>query len=247
MAVRHGEAVPYVQVTTLAWYGPAHTNSNKRAKKMKSKVTARVHTVPSHTIPSLKTVDVRAWAVGIEYHTDALCRSLKHYGSAGAKRLRWGGYIATQRGMAKLVGELAANPGITELAFGSWGNTPGLATGHRCGPVKALVKALRAHPRVRLHLVDEFCSSKLCCRCDAELFKPKDRRTGGAIWGMRVCQHCDITWNRNTNAAHNILRAHLDPERPARLRAERARQRQQQQHNSLSGREGHPHVRGQGS
>ena len=113
--------------------------------------------------------------------------------------------------------------------------------------MKALVKALRAHPRVRLHLVDEFCSSKLCCRCDAELFKPKDRRTGGAIWGMRVCQHCDITWNRNTNAAHNILRAHLDPERPARLRAERARKRQQQQHNSLSGREGHPHVRGQGS
>src|SRR5689334_1365679 len=51
-------------------------------------------------------------------------------------------------------GKLAANPGITELVFGSWGNTPGLATGHRCGPVKALVKALRAHPRVRLHLVD---------------------------------------------------------------------------------------------
>src|SRR5690348_16379291 len=78
--------------------------------------------------------------------------------STMAARLRWGGYIATQRGMAKLVGELAANPGITELTFGSWGNTPGLATGHRCGPVKALVKALRAHPRVRLHLVDEFCS-----------------------------------------------------------------------------------------
>jgi len=48
------------------------------------------------------------------------------------------------------------------------------------------------------------------------------------IWGMRVCKHCDITWNRNTNAAHNILRARFDTERASRLRSERTRQREDQ-------------------
>lgn len=225
VAVRHGESTPYVKVTSRAWYGPAYTNSHKRAKRMSTKYTAKVHTVSTDAIPSLKTVDAVAWAAGVAYHTDALTRSLVHYGNKGARRLRWGGYIAHQKAMARLVGELADNPGITEVAFGDWGNGPGLATGHGCGPVKSLVKALRVHPRVRLHVVDEFCSSKLCCRCDQELFAPVDRQTCEKIWGMRVCKHCGITWNRNTNAAHNILHAHLDPVRPSRLRSERACQR----------------------
>ena len=40
-----------------------------------------------------------------------------------------------------------------------------------------------------------------------------------------------ITWNRNTNAAHNILRARFDTERPSRLRSESAKQMEDQNQN----------------
>ena len=47
----------------------------------------------------------------------------------------------------------------------------------------------------------------------------------------------DITWNRNTNAAHNILRARFDTERPSRLRSERARQIEDQNQDNGEGEE----------
>ena len=140
-----------------------------------------------------------------------------------------------------MVNELACESKITDIAFGNWGNASGLATGHRSGPVKTLTRALQKDSRFRVHIIDEYCSSKLCCRCDQELFAPKDKKLVTiakekgekvkSIWGMRVCKHCDITWNRNTNAAHNILRARFDTERPSRLRLQayeaRARQREE--------------------
>jgi len=245
VAVRKDESIPYLQVRSKAWYGPEYINSKKRRTKKLTKYTPNVHTIPSNEIPSLKTIEKEEWKTGILYITSVLNNALRYYGSRGCKRLRWGGYIATQKALIKLVNELACESRDTDIAFGNWGNASGLATGHRSGPVKALTRELQKDSRFRVHIIDEYCSSKLCCRCDQELFAPKDKNLAAiakakgekvkSIWGMRVCKHCDITWNRNTNAAHNILRARFDTERPSRLRSEayghseaRAKQREEQ-------------------
>jgi hypothetical protein len=155
--------------------GPQYINSKKRRTKKVTKYTSNVHTIPSNQIPSLKTIEKEEWASGIKYITSVLKNALYYYGSRGCKRLRWGGYIATQKALIKLVNELACESKITDIAFGDWGNASGLATGHRSGPVKSLTRALQKDSRFRVHSIDEYCSSKLCCRCDQELFAPKDK------------------------------------------------------------------------
>ena len=181
-------------VRGFAANGPEYINSKKRRTKKLTKYTPNVHTVPSNEIPSLKTIEREEWKTGIMYITSVLNNALRYYGSKGCKRLRWGGYIATQKALIKLVNELACESKVTDIAFGNWGNVSGLATGHRSGPVKTLTRALQKDSRFRVHTIDEYCSSKLCCRCDQELFAPKDKnlatlaRAKGikerSIWGI---------------------------------------------------------------
>jgi len=194
VAVRKDESIPYLQVRSKAWYGPEYINSKKRRTKKLTKYTPNVHTIPSNEIPSLKTIEREEWKTGIMYITSVLNNALRHYGSKGCKRLRWGGYIATQKALIKLVNELACESKVTDIAFGNWGNVSGLATGHRSGPVKTLTRALQKDSRFRVHTIDEYCSSKLCCRCDQELFAPKDKKLATiakangekvrSIWGI---------------------------------------------------------------
>ena len=252
VAVRKNESTPFLQVNSKAWYGPEYINSEKRKLQKLKKYTSNVHEVPSNEIPSLKTVNQNEWAIGVKYITGTLIKTLRYYGSNGCKRLRWGGYIATQKALCNLVNKLACDTQITDVAFGNWGNASGLTTGYRSGPVKKLTRALQKDQKSRfcVHIIDEYCSSKLCCRCDKKLFAPKDKnvveeakknnKKVKSIWGIRVCKNCgpeglkdaeggDITWNRNTNAAHNILRARFDPERPSRLRAARQKKIEERQ------------------
>lgn len=194
VAVRKNESIPYLQVRSKAWYGPEYINSKKRRTQKLIKYTPNVHTIPSNEIPSLKTIEREEWKTGILYITSVLNNALRYYGSNGCKRLRWGGYIATQKALIKLVNELACESKVTDIAFGNWGNASGLATGHRSGPVKTLTRALQKDSRFRVHIIDEYCSSKLCCRCDQELFAPKDKNLAAiakakgekvkSIWGI---------------------------------------------------------------
>lgn len=103
------------------------------------------------------------------------------------------------------------------IAFGDWSCQDGLR-GNRRAPVKALKKALER--RATVLPMDEFRTSKLCSDCNeildkaVLLTKVKDRDTHEikvVLKKNRNVFHCANSrcranfWNRDVNAARNIL------------------------------------------
>jgi len=66
-------------------------------------------------------------------------------------------------------------------------------------PGKLLKEKLKLHPRVRVIMVDEFRSSKLCSLCYQEVQIPKSPHR------FVSCPSCKNVFNRDINAANNML------------------------------------------
>jgi hypothetical protein len=66
-------------------------------------------------------------------------------------------------------------------------------------PGKLLKEKLKLHPRIRVIMVDEFRSSKLCSLCYQELQIPKSPHR------FVSCQSCKKVFNRDINAANNMI------------------------------------------
>jgi transposase len=80
------------------------------------------------------------------------------------------------------------------------------------------------HPKITVFNVDEYCTTKLCSKCHSVLLSPPSRRNE---YGMRkvglelvlrpakphrykFCTKCRMVWNRDINAAINILELGVD-------------------------------------
>ena len=65
--------------------------------------------------------------------------------------------------------------------------------------------------KCRLHMVDEFRTSKLCCSCHGEM---RGMPAGGSrLYGVRLCQDTAChraKWNRDVNGAINIQNRFLE-------------------------------------
>jgi len=147
------------------------------------------------------------------------------------RKFRFQEYIAKQQAMSKLVKKTLHRTTVQEkivIAFGD-GSFSSSSPGHAAGPKKKLIQELKRQPNVELVMTTEYNTSKKCCHCHQELDEfqlcddeqkkreeqekinaskkgrnPKVISSG--LYAVRMCNHeCRIVWNRDENAAWNIL------------------------------------------
>jgi hypothetical protein len=178
-------------------------------------------------IPTSKTASFELMRRRAEYFFadggKGLRAALDHYGSAAQLSLRWHVHIKTQRWMAQMVRMLVRLPGNNGhgrrlrkdqvvIGWGSGGSGAGGCISLRPGPVpcKRLARLLMRFALT--YRVPEPMTSRICSRCcsDKQL-EPCPMRGGSSEarnkWRYRVkaCNSCHTLWNRDVNAARNIL------------------------------------------
>jgi hypothetical protein len=117
------------------------------------------------------------------------------------RRLRWKTRIKRQKAYDTLYKELAGDAQDVVIAYGGGKFSPN-SRGHPPTPNKHLFLELKRRTRARL--VPEFRTSKMCSLCDHELVQSR-------FWSIKSCNNnnCWTRWNRDVNAARNIMRVFL--------------------------------------
>jgi hypothetical protein len=156
-------------------------------------------------------------------YTERVCYVLKHiesvmsfYTARRFRSLSWNTYIKKQRAIDQLCRLITGGRDDTVVAFGDGdvysGNGRGIG-----GPCETLKRRLeRVHCRRGSFVeVDECRTSVVCSTCDGPLTPAKKRKPDGTtsdVYSVRLCTNtgCRIGWNRDVNAARNILKVFLE-------------------------------------
>ncbi len=152
-------------------------------------------------------------------------RLLEFFGSKRHRQQRWGVYIRKQQAVEHMCAKVTGGRSREEVvvAFGA-ARGPHMK-GTLPAPVKLLHKALQG--RAVVQSVDEFRTSIVCSKCNHQdmvgvkcskamserLFRARRRSSSQqfSLYDVRACQYpsCRTVWNRNVNAARNILEVYL--------------------------------------
>ena len=119
-------------------------------------------------------------------------------------------YILSKKAIESICKKISKKSKITEnsnviVGFGNWSN-PGTSVikGHRRGPVLKVKSELKRWCRVID--VDEYKTSKMCCKCEKEMEKYK--YNSESVNSVLRCRNneCGIIIDRDINACKNILK-----------------------------------------
>jgi hypothetical protein len=122
------------------------------------------------------------------------------YNQKKIARLKLDEYVRKHKTVSNYVNQLVGTAKKVGVYYGdasTAANSP--MKGYVRVPGKLLKEKLKLHPRVRVIMVDEFRSSKLCSLCYQELQIPKSPHR------FVSCQSCKKVFNRDINAANNML------------------------------------------
>jgi len=157
-------------------------------------------------------------------------------GRTAVKKLRFSNYVYKQKALSKMVEEFISQTKKCNstkeklvVAFGD-------ASFKTSGPVKKMKKELQRRENVKLVNMDEFHTSAMmtCCAFASEspqaiertspLVKRIDMQTGveseSRPYGISYCKKCTCYWNRDVNAAVNMLRVFQHAQQHAGARHE---------------------------
>ena len=177
------------------------------------------------SVPSAKVSGLEPFLRYAAYVLVHLGDCLAFYSARRFRRLRFKTYITGQKAQAELVRRVTGNGSVTHVFFGN-------ADIHNLrGSKPSLGKTVRNWLAKHATIVDqdEFRTSQLCSSCSAKLsdteFAPNDPKMTIGRWNHRVrqcyntvcsrilkvpdTQHRRVIWDRDTNAAINILKLGL--------------------------------------
>ena len=170
--------------------------------------------------PSSKVTTVAAY----EHHLEYVFRNAHHvfafYCQPWYRKQKWYSYIQGQRAINQVSDKILKKPNEdkreTIVAFGDGKFSPSMK-----GHAPIAVKKLRTVLKHRCHVIDicEYNTSQKCCGCGEDLQKPKvktkvRKKVEGkmvfvdaykVVHGVRSCHQCSIVWNRDVNAAKNMI------------------------------------------
>ncbi len=164
-------------------------------------------------IPSAKVSDSESYCKRIKFVLTRINQVLDFYCAKRHRKLRWRTYVKEQKAYEKIVRELAGDTPRRKvlIAYGDAGFSHA-SKGTASGPTKTLRKMI-AQRVGKVVDIDEYNTSKLCCACKTEM---KGLRTVGSgdrgNYSVRQCANTECNrnvWNRDVNAAINIINLYL--------------------------------------
>lgn len=147
---------------------------------------------------------------------------LRHRASRRFRALRFLRFVERQKAIHNICDIIAPRTAMTVVLFGDWkgaSNSP--VSRKTCGPLQDVRRCLKQRPNVIVREVDEFRTSKRCSCCHNTLTNMRYTTSEGQakrvhkvlhcktsdkrLAGPRPTKPCNTTWNRDANAARNIL------------------------------------------
>jgi len=127
-------------------------------------------------------------------------RLQKSFTRKQVSRLKWDKQINVKKILDKKANELTKTKDEkkTLIAYGN-GKVHPVIKGYVKTPLKKLYMALKKNKNCSIFSTDEFRTTKLCSNCHEICL------TSRSPHRFQVCQNCKKLWNRDINAARNIL------------------------------------------
>jgi transposase len=159
-------------------------------------------------MPSNKTNNIELYSSYITYVLNGLTKCLKFHFEKPFRKLKFTTYIFKQKTMNELCKQITKKSNINDnkkvlIGFGNWSSQKdSIIRGHRRGPVVGLKRELKKW--CKLVLVDEYNTSKLCCKCHTKTEKISYNNI--KINSVLRCTNneCRIVIDRDINGCKNI-------------------------------------------
>ena len=214
------------------WRHVSGGNEAKRKREGWSKKRSPEYNAWLLSMPSTKVATVAGMQIHMQHLMLRLAECLEENGKIRVRKQKFCGYVLKQKGLSQMVEEFISQ---TERAGSEKKNLIvafGDAAFKTSGPVKKMKVELQRRSNVQLVNVDEFHTSLMmtCCAFAGDgkaierqgplaTSKTKDGEEREArLYSVSYCQNCTCYWNRDVNAAINILRVfeHAQQHRGAR-------------------------------
>lgn len=181
------------------------------------------------SVPDPETDNLVNFKVFVSTYLNVLPKLLKHRSDKGYRNMRFLRFQKKQQAIKDICEMIAPLSELSVVGFGDWNGGNGTPIGRRCaGPLQEIKLYLSKCEYVVLMSIDEYLTSKRCSDCGNELCnmrakstiykkKIKTVRDVGKIHKILHCRssqagtpseaspRCGTTWNRDVNAAKNIL------------------------------------------
>ena len=197
-----------IQCSSKDYYHNCKINKSNKQKKIIYKRNTFI-TEYFKSMPSNKTNNITLYLEYISYVLIDLTKCLKFHFDKPFRKLRFTSYIFKQKTMNELCKKITGKKQINDnkkvlIGFGDWSTQKdSIIKGHRRGPVVELKNRLKKW--CKLVEVDEFRTSKLCCRCHSEMEKMSYNNI--KINSVLRCKNneCRIVIDRDINGCKNIF------------------------------------------
>ena len=182
-------------------------------------------------MPSPETTTVAGQETYLRAYLSALPQLLIHRASSGYRKMRFMRFCRRKSAIAWLCSKLApATESQVMIGFGDWSGGSQSPISRRCAaPLKDIKHALQQKDNVILEIVKETLTSQVCHCCHQRMCQMKagstvwkrDKNSGkrgkvavnGSVHKVLHCRNsaerssdrCGTTWDRDVNAAKNIL------------------------------------------
>ena len=198
-----------LECSSRNYYHDCKVNISNQKKKIMYNRNSFVSTFFKE-MPSKKTNNLNCYSKYITYALTGLTKCLKFHLDKPFRKLKFTTYIYKQKTINELCKIITGKKSINDtkkvlIGFGNWSSQKdSIIRGHRRGPVVGLKNELKRW--CTLKLVDEYCTSKMCCRCDSETEKVSYGKI--KVNSVLRCKNneCGIVIDRDVNGCKNIFK-----------------------------------------
>ncbi|MGL5961115.1 MAG: zinc ribbon domain-containing protein [Cetobacterium sp.] len=181
---------------TYQYENGSHSRKNKRLKWTK-KQDELIEKDRNGVVSSMSPTKYKEF---VRFELKWMKKKQLMYNQKKIARLKFDEYVRKHKTVSNYVNLLVGKAKKVGVYYGDASiaaNSP--IKGYVRIPGKLLKEKLKLHPRITVIMVDEFRSSKLCSLCYQEVQIPKSPHR------FVSCQSCKKVFNRDINAANNML------------------------------------------